>query len=33
MTRQVAMSLGDAGNNDNYDICVTHDDIWGLFRI
>ena len=26
------MSLSDAGNDDNYDICVMHDDIWGLFR-
>ena len=26
------MWLGDADNEDNYDICVIHDDIWGLFR-
>lgn len=37
MTRQVAircimMCLGDVDNDDNYDVCVMHDDIWGLFR-
>ena len=37
MTRQVAircimMCLGDADNDDNYDISAMHDDIWGLFR-
>jgi len=38
MTRQVViscimMSLGDAGNDDDYDICVTHDDIWGIISV
>ena len=37
MRRQVAIRcnmicLGDADNDENYDICVMHDDIWGLFR-
>jgi hypothetical protein len=27
------MCLGDADNDDNYDICVMHDDIWGLLRM
>jgi hypothetical protein len=36
MARQVAIRcimkcLGDADNDDNYDICVVHDDIWGIF--
>jgi len=37
MARQVAircimMCLGDADNNNNYDVCLMSDDIWGLFR-
>jgi hypothetical protein len=26
------MRLGDADNDDNYDKCMMHDDIWVLFR-
>jgi hypothetical protein len=24
--------MGDANNDDNDDICVMHDEIWGIFQ-